>query len=294
MNKLLWLPLSFVAGLSFLGIISASDIELIFSHQSHAQAGIDCATCHPAEESSSSENDLLPSKEICYTCHDKNSTACGTCHQNSEHAVPFPRITTYIAHFPHDRHAGKAILCSACHAEVEKSGDISTKHLPTMEECQTCHTFQEKAGYCSLCHAEGDHLTPIDHQLGWRENHGAMAHADKNGCKSCHNESQCLQCHQQDNLDRSVHPLNFIHSHALEAKMKRDNCYTCHEEQESCVKCHREELVMPKNHSTAGWSNLIDGGRHGRQAKLDLDNCMACHSDAHQEPICLECHQMKK
>ncbi|RPI01728.1 MAG: hypothetical protein EHM72_05825 [Calditrichaeota bacterium] len=293
MRKLLLFSLLFVVGLSFIGIISASDVELKFSHQSHAKAGIDCVTCHTAEESSSAENDLLPSKETCYTCHDKNSTECSTCHQNSENAIPFPRITTYIAHFAHDRHAVKGILCSACHSGVEASTDAFTRHLPSMEHCQSCHKVQETVGYCYLCHAEGDKLTPIDHQLDWRENHGSAAHADNKGCTSCHGESQCLKCHQQDNLDRPVHPLNFIHSHPLEAKIKRDHCYTCHEEQESCITCHREELVMPKNHSAAGWSNMIDGGRHSRQAKLDLDNCMACHNDANQEPICIECHQLK-
>ena len=94
-----------------------------------------------------------------------------------------------------------------------------------------------------------------------------------------------------DNLDRKVHPLNYVNNHGMYAKGNKDNCYTCHEEQAFCVDCHQKRMVMPRSHSTANWSNTTTGGGHARAAKLDLDNCLSCHSDAQGDPVCVLCHQ---
>lgn len=284
-----------VATLSILGMVTASDVELIFSHKFHAeQVGAECSSCHSAETSTAAGDNLLPSMETCYVCHDQNNTECSLCHKDPDNAVAYPRIATYIAKFPHDRHAEHGAGCSTCHVGVETSVNIFDQHLPDMAVCQTCHKDMAAVDYCSTCHGKGEQLAPADHRLDWRQAHGSAAQLEKEKCERCHIEKQCLDCHQQDNLDRPVHPLNFIHSHALEAKTKRDNCYTCHEEQESCLNCHREQLVMPRNHNTAGWSNAVNGGRHAKQAELDLDNCLACHNDHNGEPVCAECHQAKK
>ena len=161
-----------------------------------------------------------------------------------------------------------------------------------MVNCQTCHSDLEKAGYCIDCHAASEDLRPGDHKMDWSKSHGMSSQLVQD-CKTCHSENSCLGCHQGDNLDRRVHPLNFMNNHSLSAKGNKDNCYTCHEELSFCSDCHRQELVLPRNHNTAGWSNLSNGGRHARAAKLDLDTCQSCHSDTNGEPICAQCHGPK-
>ena len=272
----------------------AQDVELIFSHKLHAQdVGAGCTDCHATAQTSSLPADnLLPSMQTCYTCHDED-TECIVCHKDPDNAIAYPRIATYISSFPHAKHVENNVECETCHAGVATSADIMDKHLPSMMQCQACHSDIEQVSYCFTCHAEGMDLRPVDHRMDWTMAHGTASHLESNDCKSCHSESQCLQCHQQDNLDRKAHPLNFVNSHPVFARANSDQCYPCHEEQAFCIDCHRQELIMPRNHSMAGWSNLKTGGRHAREAKMDLDNCLACHNQTSVEPVCAQCHQAK-
>jgi hypothetical protein len=159
-----------------------------------------------------------------------------------------------------------------------------------MSSCVDCHNDMQQVDYCYQCHAQQEDLKPTDHQLTWTHAHGIASQTQEAACQMCHHENQCLDCHEGDNLDRQVHPLNYKFNHALSAKGNKDNCYTCHENYSFCIDCHRQELVMPRTHASAGWSNLNTGGRHARAAKLDLDSCLSCHSGTGDEPICAQCH----
>ncbi len=267
------------------------NVELIFSHQFHAvDVEAECSACHVAADTSTmAMHNLLPDMETCYTCHDED-TDCTVCHKDPDNAVPYPRIEQYIAKFPHATHVENEVACETCHAGVAASSNILDSHLPDMGACMNCHTELEQPDYCITCHAESEDLMPADHKLDWTKSHGFAAQADQE-CSICHTEDQCLDCHQGDNLDHKVHPLNFVNNHAIFAKGNKDNCLTCHEELLSCVDCHQQELVMPANHSSAGWSNFTTGGRHAREALQDLDSCVSCHNDAVGDPVCLTCHQ---
>lgn len=271
--------------------VASQDVELIFSHKLHAEdveAG--CTDCHQtAGESEQPSDNLLPTMETCYTCHDED-TDCGLCHKDPDNAVVYPRITEYIWKFSHAKHANQDVECTVCHVGVESSSNIFDRHLPSMAACQECHNNLEQDNYCQMCHSKGENLVPLDHRLDWVTAHGISSQLEKNSCEQCHAEKQCLDCHDKDNLDHKVHPLNFVNNHSIQAKNKNEQCYTCHEEQASCVECHRSQLVMPRNHSTAAWTNASTGGRHARQAKMDLDNCLSCHNDNYTSPICAECH----
>ena len=287
------LLLAFLLLILLVSFVNAQKVELIFSHKFHAKdVEAECVSCHVlAEESALAIDNLLPEMETCYQCHDEDSE-CSMCHQDPENAVVYPRITSYISKFPHATHITNGAECSACHAGVEKSTNIFDTHLPSMVDCQSCHNDLDKANYCVDCHATGEDLRPADHKMDWNKGHGLSSQLIQN-CQGCHSENQCLDCHQGDNLDRKVHPLNFVNNHSLSAKGNKDNCYTCHEELSFCSDCHRQELVLPRNHSTAGWSNLNTGGRHARDAKMDMDNCVSCHNDTVSEPICAQCHSAK-
>jgi len=285
----------FILGLFAVGMLSyllfAQDVELIFSHKYHAEeVEAECTDCHKAEESTLATDNLLPNMETCYACHDEDDTECTVCHRDPDNAIAYPRITDYVAKFPHSKHVGDEISCDRCHAGVAASANIFEKHLPPMATCMDCHKVTDQTSDCFTCHSQGENLKPIDHQVVWKASHGVAANTEKEECQGCHTENYCVDCHLKDNLDHRVHPLNFVNNHALQARGNKDNCYTCHEEQAFCVDCHQQRMVMPRNHSTANWSNAKTGGGHARAAKLDLDSCLSCHSDAQGDPVCILCH----
>ncbi len=291
--KFKWLV--WFAGLFFFwhsAVVFGQKVDLKFSHKLHIEdVGAACTDCHTAADSSTSPTqNLLPNMESCYQCHDEDSE-CTLCHKDPDNAIDYPRITTYIAKFPHATHIQSSIECTTCHENVAASENILDQHLPHMQKCTSCHTDKEKIDYCYTCHSQNRDLRPANHKLDWLKGHGIASQTMKQDCKSCHTEEKCLTCHQQDNLDRTVHPLNFVNNHSLVAKGNIENCYTCHEEQSFCVDCHRTELVMPRSHASAGWSNTKTGGGHARAARLDLDSCLSCHNVSDSEPVCLQCHQ---
>ena len=267
-------------------------VELIFSHKLHAESvGAACSDCHAGADSSLKPTDnLLPEMETCYACHDQDAE-CSLCHKDPDNAVVYPRITDYIAFFPHAAHIEKEVPCSQCHQDIEQSNNIFDKHLPPMATCVTCHNDMDQVDYCLSCHSKDENLKPKDHNLTWQTAHGIISQTSEDECKVCHTENQCLTCHTGDNLDHKVHPLNFVNNHAIQAKGNKENCYTCHEELAFCVTCHQEQMVMPRTHASAGWSNKTTGGGHKRAAHQDLDQCMSCHNESFGDLVCVQCHQ---
>jgi len=273
---------------------SPTDIDLIFSHKLHTQeVGVECADCHEMVMQSTQPSDILsPQMETCYICHDEDETPCSYCHKDAETADTYSTVL-YVAKFPHARHV-ENLECKHCHAGVSASESVITQHMPSMMSCQTgCHDNLHQTDYCMVCHDTGDDLVPADHNLTWMEAHGLVTHAKEEECQSCHVEQECLDCHSGDNLNHQVHPLNFVNSHAIAARTKKTNCYSCHDARAFCSTCHREQLVLPRSHNTAGWAHPSTGGRHAREARMDLDNCIVCHDEHAGEPICAKCHGSK-
>jgi hypothetical protein len=99
-----------------------------------------------------------------------------------------------------------------------------------------------------------------------------------------------MECHEGDNLDRQAHPLNYRNNHGIDARANKENCITCHRDLSFCNDCHQMEMVMPNNHSYAGWSNRTNGGLHARAAQMDFDYCQTCHSDLSGDVVCITCH----
>ncbi|MBN1999326.1 hypothetical protein JW935_17335 [candidate division KSB1 bacterium] len=275
--------------------ILARNIDLKFSHKQHTEdVGAECTDCHVEAQASTSPHDnLLPLTETCNNCHDKNAE-CTMCHKDPDNVIGYPQIPPYISKFNHSKHTGGELTCLSCHTGMNVSGDGNGTHLPGMEMCITCHKNKEKPNDCTFCHDPGEDLKPQDHRMAWQLNHGPASHVSPESCEMCHSQYDCLECHNGDNLDHKVHPLNFNNNHSIQAKGNQENCYACHQDLNYCHDCHRAELVMPRNHSAAGWSNRQNGGIHARAARMDLDSCASCHNDAGGEPVCAECHQSQK
>lgn len=293
MKKYFLFSLALLFLVSMNSLILAQDVELIFSHKFHHELEIGCADCHEMASSSKLPTDnLLPDMESCYNCHDSDGE-CTLCHKDPDNAVVYPRITNYIAFFSHEMHLKADDNCMACHDGIENDDvvNVQVKHLPKMASCTQCHDNPEQPDYCYSCHANSEELRPSDHLMAtWKLEHGVASQTMLNDCAECHTTNACITCHQGDNLDHKVHRLNYRFQHGLHARGNKATCITCHEEASFCNDCHRTQMVMPRTHATANWTNTTTGGRHARAAKLDLDNCISCHSDTRADPVCIQCH----
>ncbi len=283
--------------ITWVGIVSAQDKDLIFSHKFHIEdVEAACTDCHePAGESTTPSDNLLPAMETCYNCHDEDDTECSLCHVDPDNAGEVARIADLKTNFSHKVHIDAETKCVTCHVGIEeKEEPTSGTHIPTRTACTDCHGAADaltQETVCRTCHGESIVLKPADHTVQWSKEHGLTWQIDENSCNHCHlsNES-CTDCHQGDNLDNEVHPMNFRNTHGIKAKANKENCQTCHQDLQFCNDCHRIEMVMPRNHSYAGWSNTTTGGQHARAAQYDFDYCRSCHTDVNADVVCTQCH----
>ena len=263
--------------------------KLGFSHKIHVtDQELACLDCHTSAENSESGTDnLMPEKSVCLDCHDNSDI------EGLEAVV---KIENYSPKFSHKLHLENDVKCENCHVNMGQKETSFPKALPTMNDCQSCHSSKLVATDCYSCHLEGENLKPVSHTLDFRHNHALLARLDAKemtanmNCSSCHTTQFCQDCHEGENLDRLTHPLNYEFTHALDAMNKQNNCTTCHTDRQFCNDCHRENNVMPHNH-TIGWVNNFpeDGGRHAVEARNDLDACASCHEN-NAQVICQPCH----
>ncbi len=271
------------------------DIRLIFSHQLHIEENeIECQTCHTkSEESITGSEDLLPTRAICGNCHDvDDEDNCKTCHGKM---IPraLPRIQDYKEQFSHKKHIESGQDCQKCHEDKIHKNIILPYILPDMNRCIECHRAEAVTHRCETCHIPEEIQKPVNHTSDFIHSHGDLGKNESIGsseksCSTCHEPPYCQNCHEGDNLDRKTHPLNFQFTHALKAQGKEMECSVCHTEKQFCIECHRDNNVLPHNH-TAGWAITNVGGRHRDEAINDLESCMACH-EQNAELICQKCH----
>jgi hypothetical protein len=275
-------------------LVNAQQNGKTFSHKQHVEEQeMACKDCHTTADTSLKATDnLLPVAESCYTCHEAEGEF-QTWVTAQEKTLFASKTPLHIAFFPHAKHLkANEPNCSACHAGVEKSANMNEVYLPQMASCTQCHNNLEAANYCQTCHAKGENLKPVDHQMvSWKLQHGVDSQINLVNCAACHTTNACIECHQGDNLDHKVHGLNYQFRHGIFAKGNKTTCITCHEEASFCNDCHRTQMVMPRSHARANWTNKSNGGGHARAAKLDLDSCIACHSENKAQPICIQCHK---
>lgn len=300
---------------------------IIFSHKYHIEeVGADCSDCHlNVHGSSSSDTNLLPKMEQCYSCHVEEDTECSVCHV-SEDYVEFenPKRDYKFNHSAHGTE--REDVCSTCHKGIEKVDLATFKQIPEMEYCMGCHNDTEASGDCSVCHFETEiaQLRPSSHLPDWTLSHSEEARFSENECAACHTESFCQDCHDVDELItvtgermdffspnvasvdeekgqalQKVHGLDYRYTHSFDAKGKTFDCAVCHEMNDFCATCHNPEDDMhrlePEWHGGLDWGAIAGnigsgGGRHGEMARRDMELCASCHDVEGVDPICLSCH----
>jgi hypothetical protein len=186
-----------------------------FSHELHLKLKLQCVGCHTAAASSTVVTDnLLPSAQVCRTCHTTGPIAIKA-------RRPFP-----VAKFSHQLHlkmgnvapvlaaaidSGRFLsavgderrflngsnACSACHRGLEESSQVSLANFPRMADCLVCHNKIDVPFSCETCHAATFKLLPASHVQGWIDIHSTPgAKLDKESCAVCHGRKfTCRGCH---------------------------------------------------------------------------------------------------
>ncbi len=152
----------------------------------------------------------LANADDCMTCHTEQS--CGSCH-NAQFGQP---LTAHPPNYLVEHRLSARLAeqnCTDCHRQEAS--------------CLACHTESLAAptGESSAGPPPAVAFHPSDWvDPGATNNHGVMARRNINECASCHQERDCISCHQ----GISPHPPEFAMSCGRIAKKNPLSCTKCH------------------------------------------------------------------
>ncbi len=266
-------------------IFPAQELPLRFNHSKHLAKNIECDFCHEkAPGSKQSADSLIPSEEVCSTCHPvdrehpervaKSATACAFCHPSgSDKRVVIPRPNI---RFNHSVHVQKGVPCTHCH-DMTKVEVATRAQLPEMANCLECHDAStakvrgqfHAAGRCSTCHLTQPDNTLVQvfpsgvlrpsgkikgdaHTMDFRTHHKEAAQADAKYCESCHRQDFCQSCHNGVVKPFDFHVNDYISIHPIDARRNDPECSSCHRAQSFCLSCHERLGVVDARTGHAG------------------------------------------
>jgi Cytochrome c7 and related cytochrome c len=302
-------------------------LPLIFSHAKHLARGTTCTQCHAnATTSRSTVDNLIPTEAACRACHpidrgEPNKVAtpvasCTACHPGYTPGAAVERVYVMAAPIKFDHSAHAKSSCETCHGDMRKVDLATTAQLPTMASCLTCHTNGADQRQCTTCHLAAigglmqtrfPHGELVPRQTGLGDEHGQWFSRDHKQqarrvdatCNACHDQSECVECHQGVVKPVDFHQANYVLVHATEAKRGRPDCSACHRAQTFCVGCHERSGVGTRGTTEfnsrdperrfhpSGWASSGAGANlHGPVARRNIAQCASCH----REEDCLQCH----
>ncbi len=141
---------------------AASAPPVAFSHQAHAQAGVQCLYCH----SSATRSDVagIPSIQECMGCHqtiaaDQAPIQALADYWKRQEPIRWPAVNHLpdLVYFSHQPHLGAGLNCETCHGNVAGMTLARATTNMDMGWCLDCHLKQpqDKAARltdCLLCH----------------------------------------------------------------------------------------------------------------------------------------------
>ena len=258
-----------------------ADTGLVFDHQKHAQ--VPCATCHQLEDKN--EPKRAPEK-VCSLCHEIGDRAdpdarCALCHSRTDYVVGgLPRPTYADLRFSHEPHLKANVPCLTCHKKQDQAREYEQIQFPKMTECVSCHARRNAPRECQACHKYWrTYVVPDSHNDHWLFQHGQFAREQfEEKCENCHHEKNfCQDCHAAD--PPPSHTLFFKNrGHGSIARVNRESCEACHQ-QDACLECHNPETgVRPASH--------LPG-----YASPPYLHCVQCHFPAGEVNGCRACHK---
>jgi hypothetical protein len=261
-------------------IFPQQQLPLTFSHARHLAKKIACDFCHEkAPGSHRSSDNLLPTEEVCSTCHpierehperdDKNAMGCLRCHPGFVAGVAVARavIPTPNLKFDHAVHVDKGVPCLRCHDKVDKLELATRAQLPSMPLCLGCHDSRKGGLHgpsrCATCHLmkpdntleqqlPSGTLMPSGvlrgdaHTLDFRTHHNVVAANDEKYCANCHRQDFCLNCHNGVIKPLDFHGNDYVSKHAIEARKNEPRCDSCHRLQSFCLGCHERLGIVDR------------------------------------------------
>lgn len=229
--------------------------DVLFGHQDHLDAGLDCASCHGgiAEATRLPDPALVQTMADCTACHEQQGLVtanCQTCHSELSAEVP-----------PANHRANWTRM----HGPVFRNSSGAT-----VDDCAMCHTDTS----CSSCHLSE---APANHTNTFRQRtHGVSASIDREGCDTCHQQASCMSCHE------STRPQS--HRAGFGGKQS-GHCLSCHfpVTNQSCGVCHQSTpshlMAAPKpaDHSPAMNCRQCHGVDQPLPHVDNGSNCNLCH-----------------
>ncbi len=234
--------------------------EVIWSHDPHIAAEVECAACHTEPDAR-----VIPAGDTmqwCMDCHgatDPKLNDCAVCHKELRiDVVPKYRGETRIAHDApqvweqiHGREARiDAEYCAVCHDK--------------QDDCTTCHSVNK----------------PKSHTMSFvRKTHGLEAAWDRAKCSACHEEDSCLKCHQ--NNKPTSHRGGFgspLNTHCVQCHFEENNsCSVCHEsiEHPSALPSPHTLGIYPANCALCHPGGLPLQAPHVMNSTV---GCIVCHN----------------
>lgn len=304
-----------------------------FSHTKHLkEAGMECRDCHTKAPGSEKSSDALtPVKPTCSACHDVEDTKeCSLCHYEGVQKKLVASVKELS--FSHKKHLSLGKKCEDCHINMgnyKYSNDNPNKY-PSMDNCYACHNDREVTNACEACHTNTTNLVPVNHLSSnfLNEHKGVINLSDKNNnCMMCHSDNFCQVCHSAAGYKgknaandffapyytkgtgtirtraelkklNTVHDLNYLYTHGLDAQQKTYECKTCHDVGNFCAACHNNggnvmTGIMPRSHINPNFKTIgvnTGGGLHAELARKDVESCQACHDVNGADPVCIRCH----
>jgi hypothetical protein len=173
--------------------------------------------------------------------------------------------------FEHRAHVLNGVNCLECHQGVEAAGEAGPMHLPTTDDCLSCHEKPHNPSPCAGCHGSPRVRT----QVALAREHLKFEHPVHVDAV----EGKCVRCHLDvANFDGPLRPA-------------MATCFSCHQHEKQwqitdCDGCHVDleiERAIPESHVVHGPDWMRE---HGVRAASDMQLCVACHS----ERTCASCH----
>jgi hypothetical protein len=305
---------SLAACASLSSLLLGKTDEIRIPHARHAQADIDCLTCHETIfDSTTLETSNLPKEQKCLGCHKEQKNDCAFCHTQPDKPHTYAKRDPPVK-MNHQAHLERVKEdCTVCHKELPNPF-VTADVAPPMQACNSCHEHnaQFAKGDCQACHKDlGRYaLEPVvafSHQGDYVKRHRLDARAGDQTCAQCHEQSFCSDCHAST-VSRPIEvklservDLNFIHRndfegrHSIEARADQAMCQRCHGTT-FCQDCHTRRGLSPlastsQNPHPFGFNDSNSASFHGVAARRDIASCAACH-DQGAASNCVDCHKV--
>ena len=142
-----------------IGILSAADQPIAYSHRQHIALGLACLDCHSSADVSAAAT--LPSVRKCMLCHAKIAVSKPEIQKLAAYArdrreVPWQRVYGFapsaLVRFQHAPHFRAKIACSRCHGDMTQATTAKPLVHHSMGTCLACHRQSHASEDCAACH----------------------------------------------------------------------------------------------------------------------------------------------